>query len=363
MSRRHTDTALQQPRVAALQRHIKAAGGGMLISRIHNVRYLTGFSGSSGYALLNRDHAVFVTDFRYKEQAAQEVAGWDIVITNRMMLQELRRLVKQYGIDALLVEGSLSCEAYQALSKFTTVAIGKPLSEELRAVKSGDELALIREATHRAEAAFREIKPHIKVGASELQISRRLAEAMLAAGCRRPAFDIIVASGPNSSKPHAGAVDRKMQPGDLVVIDWGGEAGGYYSDMTRTLLLSGGSDVAKKKHIYSLVLQANKKGIASVRAGCEARDIDAAARDVIKDAGYGEYFGHGLGHGIGCEVHEAPRISARQRTRITEGMIFTIEPGIYIPGLGGVRIEDMVAVNGAGGVDVFTSLPKKLETI
>ncbi len=336
----------------------------LLVTNINNVRYLTGFTGSSGFVLVTKTAGVFVTDFRYKEQAALEVnEGWDVLVTNRRMPKEMRSLVRRLGIGRVLVEGSLSSESREAVSRFVDTRISKPLVEGLRSVKDAAEFALIREATLRAEGAFKDIKHFIRPGSTELQISRRLGEAMLNRGCRRPAFDIIVASGPNSAKPHAGVSDRKLGAGDLVMIDWGGEAGGYYSDMTRTVLIKGGTEIAKKKEIYALVLEANVKGLETVRAGREARLVDAAARNVIKRGGFGEYFGHGLGHGIGREVHEAPRIGSKERTLLSKGMIFTVEPGIYLPGLGGVRIEDMIAVTGVKGGEVLTSLPKKLEII
>lgn len=337
----------------------------ILITNIQNVRYLTGFTGTAGFIFATKSTGVFYTDFRYKEQAPEQARGWDVVIDNKKMPQLLRGLVRRHGVRRLGVEGSLSCEQFEAISKLVPAKIAKALVEQMRAIKDPDELLNIFEAVHRAEDAFRDIKPHIKAGVRETQIASRLNDALLRRGCRRAAFDIIVASGPNGSRPHAGAVDRKLAPGDLVVIDWGGEAGGYFSDMTRTFLLKGGSDVARKKEIYRLVLEANRKGIASVRAGREAREIDNSARDVIKKAGYGKYFGHGLGHGIGRDVHELPRISGKERTIIAPGMVFTIEPGIYIPGLGGVRIEDMVAVTGVreGRKSVLTTLPVELEII
>jgi Xaa-Pro aminopeptidase len=162
--------------------------------------------------------------------------------------------------------------------------------------------------------------------------------------------------------PHAGATERKMAPGDLVVIDWGGEAGGYCSDMTRTLLIRGGRRTAGKREIYALVLEAGRRAVSSVAPGAEAGRLDGAARGVIEKAGYGRHFGHALGHGVGLEVHELPRIARGREGRIREGMVFTIEPGIYVPGLGGVRIEDMVAV-GRRGAELLTSLPRGLEAV
>jgi Xaa-Pro aminopeptidase len=231
----------------------------------------------------------------------------------------------------------------------------------VRAVKDEGEASLIKEAIRRAEKAFLEVKPFIRGGVRENTIARRLEERLRRQGVKHLPFDSIVASGPNSAMPHAGVTERKLAPGDFVVVDWGGEAGGYYSDMTRTLLLRGPS-MAKKREIYGVVRRAQRRGIESVGSRVKASQIDNSARDVIKKAGYGRYFGHSLGHGVGLEVHEAPRISGRNRASVREGMVFTVEPGVYVPGLGGVRIEDMVMVR-RSGADVLTSLPRGLEIV
>jgi Xaa-Pro aminopeptidase len=232
----------------------------------------------------------------------------------------------------------------------------------MRKIKDRGELRSISRAVERAGNAFIETKPYIRKGASELQLAARLEEALKKNGCRTLPFDIIVASGPNSSMPHARPTDNRIKPGDLVVIDWGGESDGYCSDMTRTFLMGGGADSSKKKEIYNIVLEANKKATGSVRDGAHARTVDKTAREVIKNAGYGEYFGHGTGHGVGLDVHELPRISRLGRETVKHGMVFTIEPGIYLPGTGGVRIEDMV-VAGKDGCRVLTDLPRELEIL
>jgi Xaa-Pro aminopeptidase len=220
----------------------------------------------------------------------------------------------------------------------------------------------VQEAVRRAEAAFLDIKPYIRVGMRERAIALRLDERLKKHGSRQIPFDIIVSSGPNSAMPHAKPNERKLQRGDLVIIDWGGEANGYFSDMTRTFVLRGDHAVSKPKEIYNIVLEANRKAISSVTHGLQTKEVDTAARDFIKDAGYGEFFGHGTGHGVGLRVHEDPRITWIRSEIIRENMVFTIEPGIYIPGLGGVRIEDMVVVK-QNGCKVLTGLPKKLEIL
>jgi Xaa-Pro aminopeptidase len=235
------------------------------------------------------------------------------------------------------------------------------LVEDIRRIKDRTELDLIGKAVMRAEKAFSEIRPHIREGVKEVQLAARLEEALKKNGCISLPFDIIIAGGANSSMPHAKPGDNKIRAGDLVVVDWGGEAGGYYSDMTRTFLMNG-SGLAKKKEIYQTVLRANRAGIEAVRDGVPARLVDKAARDVINKAGFEDFFGHGTGHGVGLNVHELPRISRLGRESVKTGMVFTVEPGIYLPGLGGVRIEDMVAA-GSKGCRVMTTLPKELEIL
>lgn len=335
----------------------------VLITNTVNVRYLTGFTGSSGFAFVTRREGVFCTDFRYMEQARVEVSeGWAVVEQKGGQVAEVKRLVSSRGVRRLGFESSVTYGFYEALQR--AVPGTRPLRgvvEAARAIKAPSELASIREAVRRAEAAFRDVRPHIKPGARERSLAVRLEERLRLHGCRRAPFDIIVASGRNSALPHARATDKRLEPGDLVVIDWGGEADGYFSDMTRTLLLKG-PDLKRKKEIYDLVLKANRKGVEAVSDGAGSRHVDNSARDVIKKAGYGGCFGHSLGHGVGLEVHEAPGIGARRSVTIRNGMVFTIEPGIYVPGLGGVRIEDMVSVE-SGGARLLTALPRGLEVI
>ncbi len=352
----------------ALAGRLKGLGGllgpveGFLVTDITNVRYLSGFTGTSAFVLLSRSDCVFVTDFRYAGQAGSEVTGMRVVVEKKSGPPAVKAAARKMGLGRLGVEDSIPYGFYAVLDAggFTLKAFKDPV-RRLRAVKDEEEKGSIREAVRRAEAAFVMVKPRIRAGVRESDIALRLEAALRKQGARRLPFDIIVASGPNSAMPHAGASARKLSPGDLVTIDWGGEAGGYFSDMTRTFLVKG-PGAARKKEIYALVLKANREGIAAVRDGASAARIDNSARDVIKKAGYGENFGHGAGHGVGLEVHELPRIAPGRRARVRKGMVFTVEPGVYVPGLGGVRIEDMVLVRD-NGAEVLTSLPKGLETI
>ncbi|MEW6419662.1 MAG: Xaa-Pro peptidase family protein [Nitrospirota bacterium] len=335
---------------------------GFLITDINNVRYLTGFSGSSGVLLITRKETFFVTDFRYKEQAGKEVKGWDIIIGKGDITKTIKNLSKKTDIKKLGIESSVTYEFFRGLSDTRlTLKAFKGLIERLREIKDAVEINLIREAVRRAEGAFLDVKPYIRQGVRERAIALRLEERLKKKGCRHIPFEAIIASGPNSAMPHARPTEKKLNEGDLVIIDWGGEADGYSSDMTRTFLIKG-NNITKKKEIYQIVFKANRSAISEVLPGTKSNDIDSSAREVIKKAGYGEFFGHGTGHGVGLQVHELPRITWNKREIIEESMVFTIEPGIYVPGLGGVRIEDMVVVK-SGGPEVLTVLPKDIEII
>jgi Xaa-Pro aminopeptidase len=287
------------------------------------------------------------------------VEGWEILIEMGNRIKIIRDLTKKNDIKKLGFESSVSYDFFRTISgKGMNLKALTGLIEKLREIKDITEINLINEAVRRAEAAFLEVEPYIRAGIRETAIARRLSERLKKKGCRCIPFDIIVASGPNSAMPHARPTEKKLNKGDLVIIDWGGEADGYYSDMTRTLLMKG-SELGKKREIYQTVLDANQRAISCVAQGMQSKKIDDAARNLIRDAGYGEFFGHGTGHGIGLQVHEAPRVSWNKSERIRENMVFTVEPGIYILGLGGVRIEDIV-VAGEKKSEVLTSLEKNL---
>ncbi len=375
-------------RLAGLREHfVKKRTQGFLVSTIVNVRYLSGFTGSSGFILLARDRNIFVTDFRYKEQAERELSfgdvgrkakfsrsrgsvGWDILIEKGDKLKIIKDLVAKLGIRTLGFEAAVSYDFFKGLSRCGAGL--KPFRdavESLRKVKDREEIRSLREAVRRAEDAFRDVRPHMRPGRREGEIALMLEERLKKRGCNRIPFDIIVASGDNSAMPHARATSRRLSAGDLVVVDWGGEADGYFSDMTRTFLVRGpvscgmpGGDLARKRQMYRCVLDANRRAVSEVRSGIESRVVDNAARDFIKNAGYGEFFGHGTGHGVGLEVHELPRVTWSKSEPLTENMIFTVEPGIYVPGVGGVRIEDMVLVK-PEGPEALTTLPRHLELI
>ncbi len=350
--------------IPALTRSLAAKGiDGMLISQIRNVRYLTGFTGSSACLLIAGRERIFFTDSRYEELSKREVRGFDIIIEQYERPKEVLEKAKAVGIRTLGFESTVSYAFYRLLlRKGVRVKGVTNLVEEMRRVKSSLEIKMIRKAVERAEKAFLEVKPHIRAGVSERHLALLLETALKKQGCTVIPFDLIVAAGKNTALPHAKPSDNRIRPGDFVMFDWAGEAGGYFSDMTRTFLMKGGSDLSRKIEVYAAVLNANMSAIRSVRQETAARMVDKTARDVIKKAGYGDYFGHGTGHGVGLDVHELPRISRFGREMIRSGMVFTVEPGIYLPGLGGVRIEDMLLVE-KQGCRILTSLPKKLEIL
>ena len=352
-----------ETRIKSLQRAMRVKRvDAFLVLNIKNIRYLTGFTGSSAFAFITRDRSFFFTDFRYKEQAENEVRYSERGLEKGKRIFLIKNLMKKLGIKVLGFESSVPFDFYDVLRQLqVTLTPLNGLVEQLRLVKDSEELQSIKEAIKRAEEAFMATKPRIRPGITESAVALRLEEELKKRGCRRIPFDIIVASGRHSSMPHAGQTDKKLERGDFVIIDWGGEAGGYYSDMTRTLLLAG-PDMSPKKKIYDIVNRAREKAISEVREGIKSSDIDAAARNFINDAGYGDYFGHGTGHGIGLDVHEGPRISWMSREPLSSGMIFSIEPGIYVPDFGGVRIEDLVLVEGDTG-RTLTTLNRKLEII
>ena len=350
-------------RVQAITDAVVSKGiDGFLVSDLKNVRYLSGFSGSSGCLLITTKEKIFFTDFRYEEQTKKEVRGFDILIEKEERPKQVLKKAKSIGVKILGFETTVSYAFYRSLLKkgIRVKALSNTV-EDMRKTKDRVELKFIAQAVERAQRAFIRSKPYIKRGVSERQIAKRLEENLRKAGCGPLPFDIIVASGPNSAMPHARPTDKKINAGDLVVIDWGGEAGGYFSDMTRTFVMRG-RDTSKQQEIYETVLRANVKAIGSVREGVHARMVDKTARDVIRKEGFGQFFGHGTGHGVGLDVHELPRVSRLGREYLKAGMVFTIEPGVYLPGFGGVRIEDMVVAENKGR-SVLTSIPKGFEII
>lgn len=336
---------------------------GILITDIVNLRYLTGFTGSSGFLIIIQKQAVFVTDSRYQEQSRQEVKGFKIRIEDNERTKEIKELCDMYGIRKLGFEDhNITYKFHKKLlsRKIKLKALTETV-ELLRAIKSDRELSCIRTAVKRAERAFKKLLPFIKTGTTERRLSLKLESLLKDEGCEKLPFGVIAASGSMSALPHAKPANRVLKAGDFLLFDWGGECKGFFSDMTRTLLLKG-RNISRQKELYSVVLEAQLRAVKAVKSGIRASVIDAAARDYLKQKGYEDYFGHGTGHGVGLAIHEKPVVSWRSKDRIEKGMVFTIEPGVYIPGFGGVRIEDMVVVR-KNRAELLTALPRRLKII
>jgi Xaa-Pro aminopeptidase len=314
---------------------------GMLITSQYNRRYLSGFSGSSGVVLISADRAQFITDFRYIEQAAKECQGFEIVKHTGTIPEEVAKQANALGIQKLgFEEDHLTFSSYNLYKKEVSCEL-TPVSgviEKLRLIKTDAEIKILKVAADIADAAFKHILDFISPGRTELEVSNELEFFMRKAGAVSSSFDIIVASGYRSALPHGVASDKVIEKGDFVTLDFGAYYQGYVSDITRTVAV--GEPEEKLKEIYAIVLEAQLRGMNGIKPGMTGKEADALTRDYITEKGYGEYFGHSTGHGIGLEVHEGPALSFRSDLVLEPGMLVTVEPGIYIPGLGGVRIED-----------------------
>jgi len=353
----------EQIRIARLKQLIKTEGiESLLVTRREDVRYFTGFTGSAGSLVVAAGRPCLITDFRYQLQVQKECAGITVVIQKKDFYSALREAIARMDISLLsFEESSLTIEALKRIKKEGIRTRGhRDLVRLLRQCKDGQELTHIRTAIRRAEESFRELQRYVRPGATERELGLKLEYLMREKGARKAAFDTIVASGGNGAMPHASTTNRRIRKGDLVTIDFGAEANGYFCDITRTLSI--GRPSAKQREIHGTVLSAQSAAMKMVRPGVSCKSIDHAAREVIRSTGHGEHFGHGTGHGIGLMVHEGPSISPMSKDRVTRGMVFTVEPGIYVPGWGGVRIEDMVLTTETG-MTVLTTLPRELESL
>jgi Xaa-Pro aminopeptidase len=334
---------------------------GFLVSEMLNIRYLTGFTGSSAVLFIGMDSVIFFTDFRYKYECEEQLKYEDVVIVKADYYKEIKKKLKSIGVQKLGFEYGAPYYVFEKMKKEFELKTLKGVIEKMRMIKKQGEIKNIKMAVRRAEDAFRKTKKYIRAGVKERKIALLLEHNLKKEGCSRMPFDIIVASGKNSALPHARVTDREIKRGEFVIIDWGGEAAGYVSDMTRTLLMAG-DGLTEKRRMYQTVLGANRRTISNIRPNLSGSDIDGMARNYIKSKGYGQFFGHGTGHGVGLNVHEKPAISPRSKDKVKEGIIFTVEPGIYVPELGGVRIEDMVVLKDGMG-KCLTTLPKSLEIL
>ena len=355
---------LVQARAAITAHHLAA----LVVTHPPNIRYLTGLSVSTGAVVIDAHRSAIVVDGRYATTARGVVdAATDLFIASTSIDETIATTLRNIGAEAVGIEADhLSVARFARLAALGGAAQGAwqlvhtaGMIEALRAVKDANERAVLQEAGRRLSLVARRAREFVRERRSELDIAAEVDAAVRAAGFERTAFATIVASGPNSAMPHARPTGRILQPGDGVVLDFGGVYDGYCVDLTRTLSI--GPMTAEFRRLFDAVREAHAAAIAAVRPGVLPSAIDAAARDVLTRRGLGEAFAHGTGHGLGLEVHEGPRISkGSPAAAVAAGMVFTIEPGAYVPGIGGVRLEDDVLVVD-GGCELLTDVPIEFE--
>ncbi len=349
------DSRLVRLRAELAKKHLDA----FLTRKMENVFYLSGFTGDTGAILVTMDDAYFFADSRFTLQASQEAIGFEVVPVERSYFESIATFLKKKKWAEIGIEANdLNVGAYNKLCDLVGPTINfRPedqLIETLRSVKDEGELKIMQQAVELTEQAFEQIIPLIKPGVTERQLQVELIKIMYEYGFSGPSFDFIIASGPRGALPHGVATDRVIQSGEMVTFDIGGIFQHYCSDMTRTVAV--GEPSSQLREIYEVVLAAQNAAEQAVWPGVTGQMVDQVARQVIQEAGYGEYFGHGLGHGVGLEIHELPVASPKGTTMLVPQMVITIEPGVYIPGLGGVRIENelVVTADGASALNRFT---------
>jgi Xaa-Pro aminopeptidase len=334
-----------------------------VVSSLHNVRYFSGFTGDTGWLLVEPGSASLVTDFRYEEQAGQEVyPGVKVVIDKRDVLAASCEALAAVGGKIGFEAGSLTFAAYEKLGAAVSAELAPFLGlfEGYRAVKEQGEITAIARAVEAADKVFSEIVKEVRLGMTEVELAARIDFLLRVRSTDVAPFKTIVASGERGSLPHATPTDKVIRKGDLVTMDFGASVDGYCSDMTRTVVMGKASD--RQREVYQTVLEAQLRAEAGIKAGLTGSEVDGLARQHIESKGFGERFGHSLGHGVGLEIHEEPRLSQKNENPLEAGVVVTVEPGIYIPGWGGVRIEDMVVVED-GGCRVLTRADKQLVEI
>jgi len=356
-------------RLARLRPRMADAGvDQLLVTSTVNVRYLTGFSGSAGIVLVTAQDALLATDGRYRTQAAEQLrfAGIDgeveLVVGGAQLQREavadaVRRGGGRLGLEAEHVTWA-GMQRWAALLDPIEPVPTSGLVEALRQVKDAGELARIERAAAIADGALGEVRELVRAGSTEAEIALALDTAMRRLGAEDRAFETIVASGPNAAKPHARPTSRRLEPGDPVVVDFGATVEGYRSDMTRTFCV-GGEPTGRLAAVFAAVAEAQAAGLRAIRPGLVAGEVDRACRDVVGAAGFGDAFEHGTGHGVGLDIHEAPAVGPGSTAILSAGVVVTVEPGVYLPGVGGVRIEDTVVVTD-DGCRLVTHFPKDL---
>jgi Xaa-Pro aminopeptidase len=334
----------------------------LLVFTPENRRYLSGFTGSSGYLVITREEAVLFTDFRYMEQAGKQAPDFRIVKHGSKPFDDIVTFVHKLGVQSLGFEQDhVTYATYKRVLDLLEHVQFVPTSglvEHLRRFKDPSEIEIIREAAKIADATFSHILHFLRPGVTEREIALEMEIFMRKNGATGSSFDTIVASGVRSSLPHGVASDKVLEKGDFVTLDFGAYYKGYCSDLTRTVSLGRPRD-ERLKEIYEIVLESQKHALAHIKPGMSGKEADALSRDLIEAKGYGDHFGHSLGHGIGLAVHEEPRLSKLSEDQLEPGMVVTVEPGIYIPNVGGVRIEDDVVIT-ENGIELLTHSPKEL---
>ena len=337
----------------------------LLITNLINIRYLTGFDGTRAIMIVGRGRRVFLTDSRYIEAVTKQIGNVDIDEIGRKPYQYIGNLVKKLKIRRLGFEqDDVTFSDYTKIADAVGEKKLRPLSgviEQIRLIKDDQELKCIKHAATISAHGIRQIRDLIKSGITERSLAIELELFFHLNGAEQAAFPTIVAFGRHASVPHHRTSGSHMRPGNLTLIDFGARYRGYNSDLTRTMASNNIS--VKFKEVYNIVLEAQQRAIESIRPGRKFSEIDRVARDFIAECGHGEHFGHGLGHGLGLEVHEAPILAPGAKGRCRKGMVFTIEPGIYLPGWGGVRIEDDIVVTSNGCRVLTGSCEKKLRAI
>jgi Xaa-Pro aminopeptidase len=332
----------------------------LLVTGLPNIRYLSGFTGSDGLFMLTRNGSKLLVDGRYSTQARQQAVGSEIVSYQQKVESVQRNLAAAGAVRVAFEAERMSVATHATLFNSLTAVKTVPITvelDELRQCKDRCEVALLEKAASLASKAVEDILRDLVPGTQEQQVSLAIEHAMKLAGAEGCAFDFIVASGERGALPHGRASSKPIMCGDLVTIDFGAVHEGYHSDETVTVVI--GSPDKKQREIYTIVKEAHDLAIDAVRPGASLSQIDAIARDHIDKQGFGEYFNHGLGHGVGLEIHEKPTVNSKSTAVAVPGMVFTIEPGIYIPGWGGVRIEDTILVT-ADGCRLLTKMNKDL---
>lgn len=330
---------------------------GAFIQKDENCRYISGFTGSDSYLFLTKEENYLLTDSRYTEQAKEEALGFTVVNYNGKLADTLGKLAAKHRVENLGIESLMTYKMYLSLDEvMPEVAFTFCESDRLRRIKSAEEIKLLTEACRISDVGFEKTIPYIKAGVTEERLRTVLECAMLEAGSEGKSFDTIVASGWRSAYPHGTATDKIIEEGDLITFDFGAIYKGYHSDITRTVAVGDITD--RQRFLYDSILGCNEHIEDFMKAGMKACDVDKEARDFLKERELDSYFTHALGHSVGLEIHESPILAPRDASILEVGMTETVEPGVYIPGTGGVRIEDTVVIE-KDGLSILTKFPKK----